>query len=194
MVWLDLVGQCAAGKARRGFRGMVWLYEARLDQVWTLWLGVEVWLSKEWKPWFMSGRFPNIGCLHKKQEKNWSGLNGSMEWLHPEMCWRRAALERRFSMTCLNGMTPGLRRDFDWNRHRRSSETLRWYMLCRMLPNDQERGYVSIVRVLTNQEYTRQLLEEALSEFIALRKKYVMLVDLAELFQVIDDFQKKYFH
>lgn len=37
-------------------------------------------------------------------------------------------------------------------------------------------------------------MEEALSEFIALRKKYVMLVDLAELFQVIDDFQKKYFH
>ena len=63
-----------------------------------------------------------------------------------------------------------------------------------IIPNDQERGYVSIVRVLTNQEYTRQLLEEALSEFIALRKKYVMLVDLAELFQVIDDFQKKYFH
>lgn len=61
-----------------------------------------------------------------------------------------------------------------------------------IIPDDGRRGYASIVRVLTNQDYTQQLLKEALADFVALRKKYVMLVELTELFQVIDDFQKKY--
>ena len=55
-----------------------------------------------------------------------------------------------------------------------------------IVPAGQERGYVSIVKVLSNREYTRQMVEDALADFIALRKKYAMIVELAELFQVID--------
>lgn len=45
---------------------------------------------------------------------------------------------------------------------------------------------MSIVKVLSNREYTSQMVEDALADFIALRKKYAMIVELAELFQVID--------
>lgn len=61
-----------------------------------------------------------------------------------------------------------------------------------IVPADRERGYSSIVKVLSNREYAHQLLETALAEFQALRNKYAILVELAELFDVIDELQTKY--
>ena len=61
-----------------------------------------------------------------------------------------------------------------------------------LVPANRERGYSSIVKVLSNREYAHQLLETALAEFQALRNKYAILVELAELFDVIDELQTKY--
>ena len=61
-----------------------------------------------------------------------------------------------------------------------------------IVPANRERGYSSIVKVLSNREYAHQLLETALAEFQALRNKYAILVELAELFDVIDELQTKY--
>ena len=55
-----------------------------------------------------------------------------------------------------------------------------------------ERCYVFIVKVRSNQEYSRQMVANALADFAALRKKYSMLVELTELFQLIDDFRNAY--
>lgn len=57
---------------------------------------------------------------------------------------------------------------------------------------DQARGYVSIVKVLSNEDYTRQMLEAALREFIVLREKYAALTELSELFSIIDGLQAKF--
>lgn len=58
-----------------------------------------------------------------------------------------------------------------------------------ILPKTQERGYVSIVKVLSNADYTQQMLSQALADFAALRRKYSVLTELAELFAVIDRLQ-----
>ena len=57
--------------------------------------------------------------------------------------------------------------------------------------NDQERGYLSIVKVLSAPEYTRQMLNTALSELQALRKKYQVLTELTSVFAAIDELEAR---
>ena len=61
-----------------------------------------------------------------------------------------------------------------------------------LVDTEQKRGYVSIVEALSSQDYTRQMLRAALAEFLALREKYGMLVELAALFQEIDSLHSRY--
>jgi hypothetical protein len=61
-----------------------------------------------------------------------------------------------------------------------------------ILSKERERGYVSIVKVLSDAEQTRYMLETALKEFLALRDKYRALSELAELFAVIDRLERAY--
>lgn len=63
-----------------------------------------------------------------------------------------------------------------------------------IIPADRERGYMSIVKVLSSQEYTRQMLQSALADFLALRKKYGMLTELSDLFEMIDQLHGRYSH
>ena len=61
-----------------------------------------------------------------------------------------------------------------------------------ILPDDGERGYVSVVRVLSRADYTRQMLSQALAEFTALAEKYRSLTELAELFAAIERLRAQY--
>ena len=47
------------------------------------------------------------------------------------------------------------------------------------------------MEALSSQDYTRQMLRAALAEFLALREKYGMLVELAALFQEIDSLHSR---
>ena len=109
-------------------------------------------------------------------------------------CWRKAAPRGRSSTACLSGTTLLLRKKFRLEQARevigniavvrmiegRPTEPVRAFV--NIVPADRERGYSSIVKVLSNREYAHQLLETALAEFQALRNKYAILVELAELF------------
>jgi len=48
--------------------------------------------------------------------------------------------------------------------------------------------YVSVEKVMTNDKYREQLLESAKNEMISFKKKYGHLVELAEVFKIIDKF------
>ena len=61
-----------------------------------------------------------------------------------------------------------------------------------ILPDSGERGYVSVVKVLSRADYTRQMLSAALEEFSALRDKYRSLTELAELFAAIERLRAQY--
>lgn len=61
-----------------------------------------------------------------------------------------------------------------------------------IVPEDGERGYLSVVKVLSDRDHTRQMLADALADFIALRKKYAMLTELTAVFRAIDELQTRY--
>lgn len=58
-------------------------------------------------------------------------------------------------------------------------------------PDDEGRRFISAVRALGDDEYRHQVLETALSELIALRRKYAELEELARVFAAIDRAAKK---
>ena len=51
----------------------------------------------------------------------------------------------------------------------------------------KKEGFVSIVRIMGNEELYAQLLERAKAELQSLRKKYAMLQELAPVFEMIDE-------
>ena len=58
-------------------------------------------------------------------------------------------------------------------------------------PDDEGRRFISSVRALSDDEYRHQILETALAELVALRRKYAELEELARVFAAIDRAAKR---
>lgn len=52
--------------------------------------------------------------------------------------------------------------------------------------SENERGYRSLIEVLSDEELKLQLLEEAKADMLLFKRKYRMLVELAEVFEAMD--------
>ncbi len=52
--------------------------------------------------------------------------------------------------------------------------------------SENERGYRSLVEVLSDEELKLQLLEEAKADMLLFKRKYRMLVELSEVFEAMD--------
>lgn len=73
-----------------------------------------------------------------------------------------------------------------------SEKTVRAYV---SLVDDRKKdgGYRSIIDVLTDEELSRRMLEQALHELNSVRRKYHMLKELSDVFNAIDKAQESLF-
>lgn len=76
-------------------------------------------------------------------------------------------------------------------RGRKIPQPVRAYVNIVQMDNGK-RGYTSMARALSHEDYTRQMLEAALADFKALKRKYGMLVELAALFEMVDLLAEEY--